>query len=199
MLTTRIVGLPKLTLHLVSMVISLILVIGFWAGPVSAEVHADEAIAQGIDKMLMCPVCPSETIDQSQVPLAGQMRAMVREQLRDGKTREEILKFFVDRYGLAVLAEPPRSGFNLLIWVVPPLAFISGFGLLVLVIRKMRYDSAMHNTYEVKLVRGDDDLDGYLDIVDKNITQIQNSNEYSTGELSSEGYGHDSSGKSSKG
>ena len=198
MITTRTGGLSKLILQMVSIAISLILVMWFWAGPVSAEVQVDETMAQGIDKMLMCPVCPSETIDQSQVPLAGQMRAMVREQLRDGKTREEILKFFVDRYGLAVLAEPPRSGFNLLIWVIPPLAFISGFGLLVLVIRKMRYDSVRHNMDEVKSVQGDD-LDGYLDIVDKKITQIQSSNEYSTGELSREGDAHDSSGKSSKG
>ena len=165
---------------------------------ISNEVNVDETIAQGIDKMLMCPVCPSETIDQSQVPLAGQMRAMVREQLRDGKTREEILKFFVDRYGLGVLAEPPRRGFNLLIWVIPPLAFIFGFGLLVLTIRKMRYDSVMHNTHEVESSQSDD-LGVYLDIVDNRITQMEGSNEYGTAELSNEDYGHDSSAKSSKG
>lgn len=199
MITTRTGGLSKLILQMVSIAISLILVMGFWAGSVSAEVQVDETMAQGIDKMLMCPVCPSETIDQSQVPLAGQMRAMVREQLRDGKTREEILKFFVDRYGLAVLAEPPRSGFNLLIWVIPPLAFISGFGLLVLVIRKMRYDSVMHNMYEVESSQSDDDLGVYLDIVDNRITQMEGSNEYGTAELSNEDYGHDSSAKSSKG
>lgn len=199
MITTRTGGLSKLILQMVSIAISLILVMVFWVGSVSAEVQVDETMAQGIDKMLMCPVCPSETIDQSQVPLAGQMRAMVREQLRDGKTREEILKFFVDRYGLAVLAEPPRSGFNLLIWVIPPLAFISGFGLLVLVIRKMRYDSVMHNMYEVESSQSDDDLGVYLDIVDNRITQMEGSNEYGTAELSNEDYGHDSSAKSSKG
>ena len=199
MITTRTGGLSKLILQMVSIAISLILVMGFWAGSVSAEVQVDETMAQGIDKMLMCPVCPSETIDQSQVPLAGQMRAMVREQLRDGKTREEILKFFVDRYGLAVLAEPPRSGFNLLIWVIPPLAFISGFGLLVLVIRKMRYDSVMHNMYEVESSQSDDDLGVYLDIVDNRITQMEGSNENGTAELSNEDYGHDSSAKSCKG
>ncbi len=199
MLTTRTVGLSKLILQAICVAISMILVMGFWAGSVSNEVNVDETIAQGIDKMLMCPVCPSETIDQSQVPLAGQMRAMVREQLRDGKTREEILEFFVDRYGLGVLAEPPRRGFNLLIWVIPPLAFIFGFGLLVLTIRKMRYDSVMHNMYEVESSQSDDDLGVYLDIVDNRITQMEGSNEYGTTELCNEDYGHDSSAKSSKG
>ena len=78
MLTTRTVGLSKLILQPICVAISVILVMGFWAGSISNEVNVDETIAQGIDKMLMCPVCPSETIDQSQVPLAGQMRAMVR-------------------------------------------------------------------------------------------------------------------------
>ena len=78
-----------------------------------------EEQAQSIDRSLMCPVCPSETIDQAQVPLAHQMRAVVREKLGDGWSREQILQFFVDRYGQGVLAEPPKRGFNLVAWVVP--------------------------------------------------------------------------------
>ena len=60
--------------------------------PVSPEER--ESVAQGIDKSLMCPVCPSETIDQSQVEIAKQMRVMVREQLAQGDSRNKILQFF---------------------------------------------------------------------------------------------------------
>ena len=60
--------------------------------------------------MLMCPVCPAETIDQAQVEISFQMRAVVREMLAEGRTREEILDYFVDRYGADILAAPPKVG-----------------------------------------------------------------------------------------
>ncbi|MBM3943172.1 MAG: cytochrome c-type biogenesis protein CcmH [SAR202 cluster bacterium] len=79
----------------------------------------DEAEAQSIDRMLMCPICPGESIDQSQVELAKQMRQRVREMLAQGTTRQQVLDFFVERYGPTVLAAPPKSGLNLLAWVLP--------------------------------------------------------------------------------
>ena len=97
-----------------------------------------ERRAQGINKSLMCPVCPSETIDQAQVELAAQMRTIVLERLAAGETREQILQFFVDRYGESVLAEPPKRGFNLLIWVAPPVALLGGAALLYAVLLAMR-------------------------------------------------------------
>ena len=53
-----------------------------------------EERAQSIDKSLICPVCPGETIDQAQVQLAHQMRDVVRENLAEGWSRERILDFF---------------------------------------------------------------------------------------------------------
>ena len=97
----------------------------------------DEAEAQAIDRMIMCPVCPAETIDQAQVELARQMKQKVREMLAAGASREEILSFFVDRYGTDVLAAPPKSGFNLIAWVVPPLVAGAGLGAVWLVLRSM--------------------------------------------------------------
>ncbi len=55
--------------------------------------------AQRIDRMLMCPVCPAETIDQAQVEISRQMRRVVREMLAEGASQDQILQFFVDRYG----------------------------------------------------------------------------------------------------
>ena len=78
-----------------------------------------EKEAQGIDRMIMCPVCPAETIDQAQVEIARQMRQMVRAMLAEGKERQEILEFFVDRYGQDILGAPPKSGINLVAWLAP--------------------------------------------------------------------------------
>ena len=69
--------------------------------------------AQSLDRSLICPICPGETIDRSQVQLANQMQVIVREQIRDGRSDQEIQQFFVDRYGERVLASPPKEGLNL--------------------------------------------------------------------------------------
>ena len=100
----------------------------------------DEAEAQAIDRMLMCPVCPAQTIDQTEVPLAKQMRAQVRELLAGGATRREVLAWFSapERYGPGVLAEPPRSGFNLIAWIVPGVIVVAALAGGLLTLRAMR-------------------------------------------------------------
>ena len=103
----------------------------------SFEALSPQEQAQSIDRRLMCPVCPAETIDQSQADLAIQMRELVREKLRAGETESEILDFFVDRYGTSVLAEPPAEGFNILVWIVPPLALVGGLALVLLGVRQL--------------------------------------------------------------
>jgi cytochrome c-type biogenesis protein CcmH len=111
------------------------------AGPsaVAAQTPGDalEKEAQNIDRMIMCPVCPAETIDQAQVEISFQMRAVVREMLAEGKTREEVLDYFVDRYGPDILAAPPKSGVNLLAWILPVVGVAAGLGGVFLVIRAM--------------------------------------------------------------
>jgi cytochrome c-type biogenesis protein CcmH len=97
-----------------------------------------EQRAQEINKSLMCPVCPGETIDQSQNALSKQMRDIVREKLEEGWTDEEIRQFFVDKYGPSVLMAPPRQGFSLLAWVLPPVLVIGAGVALYLVVRSMR-------------------------------------------------------------
>ncbi len=96
-----------------------------------------EERAQSIDQRLMCPVCPAETIDQSQADVAIQMRELVREKLRAGESEDQIFNFFVDRYDKGVLAEPPAEGFNILVWVIPPLAFLLGLALIWLGFRQL--------------------------------------------------------------
>ena len=96
-----------------------------------------EREAQAIDRMIMCPVCPAETIDQAQVEISFQMRGVIREMLAEGKSREEILDYFVDRYGPDILAAPPKTGANLLAWILPIAGVAAGLGGVFLVIRAM--------------------------------------------------------------
>ena len=88
------------------------------------EVPPLERRAQQLNKAIMCPVCPGESIDQSQHRLAVQMRAIVDEKMREGWSEGQIKEFFVERYGPSVLLAPPRRGFSLLVWVLPPFAVL---------------------------------------------------------------------------
>ena len=81
-----------------------------------------ERRAHELNKTVMCPLCPGESIDQSQNPLSVQMRAVVSEKLAAGWTDDQIREFFVERYGPSVLMEPPTEGFGLAAWIVPPVA-----------------------------------------------------------------------------
>jgi len=124
--------------------------------------------AQAINQRLMCPVCPSETIDQSRVELAQQMRTIVQEKLVAGESREQILQFFVDRYGESVLAAPPRRGFNLLVWLVPPVALMVGGGGLYAVLRRMARQSAGSTGVAGSVdMPYDETLEPYLQSVDE--------------------------------
>ena len=112
----------------------------FQVGPLSAQTpegRYSEEEAQAIDRMLMCPVCPAETIDQAQVEISFQMRAVVREMLADGRSRQEILDFFAESYGPDILAAPPKSGGNLLAWVLPIVAVAAALVGVYFVIRSM--------------------------------------------------------------
>ena len=72
-----------------------------------------EQRSQALNKTIMCPVCPGESIDQSQVVLAVQMRGIVAEKLAAGWSDEQVREFFVERYGPSVLLEPQTRAYPL--------------------------------------------------------------------------------------
>jgi cytochrome c-type biogenesis protein CcmH len=97
-----------------------------------------EERAVSLGDKIICPVCPSETINQSSVELSKQMRTLIIEQLSSGWTEEQILDFFVDRYGPDVLAAPPTQGFPLVAWTIPPVVLATSLLGLFLIVRSMR-------------------------------------------------------------
>ena len=145
------------------------------AGVALAQSGYDEAEAQAIDRMLMCPVCPAQTIDQTEVPLAQQMRAQVRELLASGATRREALDWFQERYGPGVLAEPPRSGYNLIAWIVPGVAVaaaLAGGALALRAMRRRAGDGGDGGNGDV--ADEPDGLQPYLAIVDRELARDEN-------------------------
>jgi len=97
------------------------------------EVLADpvlEARARALSAELRCMVCQNQSIDDSDAPLARDLRLLVRERLVAGDRDDEVIGYLVDRYGEFVLLRPSFSGHNLLLWLAAPAALIAG-GLIV--------------------------------------------------------------------
>lgn len=134
--------------------------------PVTPEPAIDESEAQNIDRRLMCPVCPAQTIAQSQVEIALQMRAIVREKLAEGEDRDSILNFFVERYGKDILAAPPKSGANLVAWLLPIGGVSAALVAVFFIIRSMAQRRPVAAT--PRPVQ-DDGLAPYLRLVDRHL------------------------------
>ena len=151
---------------LVSLVVMVLALVIVACG--SQQQPSMEEMAQAIDKSLICPVCPGETIDQAQVQQAREMRAVVRERLADGWDRERVLRFFVDRYGEGVLAAPPKKGFSLVAWVVPPTAVAAAAVLLFFVVRAMRMGQTRADP-GATAEQQEQELERYLPLVDREL------------------------------
>ncbi|TFH37525.1 MAG: hypothetical protein E4G99_02395 [Anaerolineales bacterium] len=87
---------------------------------------------------LYCPVCENVPLDVCPTQACEQWRATIREKLELGWDEEQIKQYFVDQYGARVLATPPAKGLNLLVYILPPLAFLAGALILFRVIQSWR-------------------------------------------------------------
>lgn len=102
------------------------------AGPADAvmpdEVLADaalEARARSLSAGLRCLVCQNQSIDDSEAPLARDLRLLVRERLVAGDSDEQVRAFVVARYGEFVLLKPPLHGSTLLLWLMPLIVLLA--------------------------------------------------------------------------
>lgn len=109
-----------------------VILFGGWAvSPVLAQdpTPSDDEVNE-IAEDLYCPVCENIPLDTCGTEACEQWRGVIRDKLSEGWTEEQIKNYFVAQYGDRVLAEPPRRGFNWLIYVVPPAVFAAGVYLL---------------------------------------------------------------------
>lgn len=87
--------------------------------PTDDEVNA-------IAKQLYCPVCENTPLDVCPTEACRQWRELIRTQLAEGMTEQEIKDYFVANYGARVLSEPPRTGLNWLVYILPPAVILAG-------------------------------------------------------------------------
>lgn len=87
---------------------------------------------------LRCPKCQNQSISDSDADIAQDMRAQVAEMLREGRSDEEIVRFFVTRYGDFVTYKPPVNAETMILWAGPGVVFVIGLLLVVVQIRRAR-------------------------------------------------------------
>ena len=105
----------------------LLVLSGLTVATVSAQgsTPTDDQV-NAIAKQLYCPVCENTPLDVCPTAACKEWREEIRGMLAEGKSEAEIKQHFVDYYGARVLAEPPSTGFNWLVYVVPPIAIVAG-------------------------------------------------------------------------
>ena len=86
---------------------------------------SDDEVNEVADE-LFCPVCENTPLDVCPTQACSDWRELIRQQLSEGRSEEEIRAYFVERYGDRVLAAPPRRGFNWLVYLGPFLGILVG-------------------------------------------------------------------------
>ena len=90
------------------------------------ENQRQELRGRNISKNIRCMVCQNQSIDESNAPLAKDLRILIRNKIKEGKNNEEIYKFLTDRYGDFILLKPPFKLSTLALWLLPFIFFIVG-------------------------------------------------------------------------
>ena len=83
------------------------------------ENQKQELRARDISKNVRCMICQNQSIDESNAPLAKDLRIIIRDKIKEGNNDKEIYKFLTDRYGDFILLKPPIKLSTLALWVLP--------------------------------------------------------------------------------
>ena len=111
------------------------------AGVEPDEILSDPALetrARAISKQLRCLVCQNQSIDDSDAPLARDLRIVVRERLTAGASDDEVIGFVTARYGDFVLLSPPFKAKTLALWLGPAAILLIGLAAVALYLRRRR-------------------------------------------------------------
>ena len=122
------------------MITALLLALALQGPPQSTPIVSTDTILEAktreVAAVLRCPVCQGLSINDSPSELSVQMKDVVRQQLKEGKTPDEVKAYFVSKYGEWILLEPKASGMNLLVYGAPVLLVIGGAVFIWVMVRK---------------------------------------------------------------
>jgi cytochrome c-type biogenesis protein CcmH len=129
------------TLLILLTVVAIISSIWLYTFLVSPSKQTLDQRVHDVASQLKCLVCQGESVADSPATLSLQMRGVIRQQLQSGKSEQEVIQYFVSRYGDRILLSPPWQGLTLLAWLVPIALMVGGILLLFVVLRSWQSQS----------------------------------------------------------
>ena len=144
-------------IFILAFIISNILIFNSYADSIDKQVSE-------ISIELLCPVCRGQTVAESNSDLANDFRVIIKTKLQEGQSREEILNYFISRYGDSVLSSPPAKGIRLIIWILPVAVLLFG---LISLIRFLKIKSKIQER-SIRSIENDK----YLNDVDKELNKL---------------------------
>ena len=112
---------------------------------------AAAALTQGeVEESLTCYVCTGEPLNIDRCSGGDQMKASIRKMIDEGKTKKEILDYFVGQFGEGILTIPPKKGFNLVAYIFPFIGLVFGVIIAFVIVRKWSASGKIHNAPDKK-------------------------------------------------
>ncbi len=136
----------------------------------SISENIDDQVSE-ISYLLMCPVCQGQSVAESNSDLAKDMRSIIRKKVQEGESQEEIISYFVNRYGDSILGSPPAKGVNWLLWLLPLFSLIfGGLGMGLFIYRSRETRIRNKNLLDEKSIPNETK---YFDKIDKDLKNIE--------------------------
>ncbi|MDA2918101.1 cytochrome c-type biogenesis protein CcmH [Desulfobacterota bacterium AH_259_B03_O07] len=136
----------------------------------SISENIDDQVSE-ISSLLMCPVCQGQSVAESNSDLAKDMRSIIRKKVQEGESQEEIISYFVNRYGDSILGSPPAKGVNWLLWLLPLFSLIfGGLGMGLFIYRSRETRIRNKNLSDEKSIPNETE---YFDKIDKDLKDIE--------------------------
>ncbi len=101
-------------------------VVGLGGIPRVSADNSTSAKELQVERQLGCPICTNLPLNVCDNQICQQMKGIIRQKLSDGETPEQVVDYFVSRYGDAVLLTPPQRGFSLAVWYLPVVGLLAG-------------------------------------------------------------------------
>tara|TARA_Y100000590_G_C15522116_1_gene939768 strand:+ start:239 stop:658 length:420 start_codon:yes stop_codon:yes gene_type:complete len=128
------------TINIKNIILTIFIILFSFTFNIVVSVEPDEILenrnyemrARNISKNIRCMICQNQSIDESNAPLAKDLRILIRAQIVKGKSDKEIYNFLTDRYGSFILLKPPFTFTTSLLWLLPFVFILIGF-LIVLI------------------------------------------------------------------
>lgn len=140
----------------------LLILCAFWLSCVAVYAEGptktiDDQVAE-IAGELMCPVCQGQSVSESNSELAIQMRSVIRAKLEQGEGREQIVDYFVARYGQSVKGAPPTHGAYSLMWILPGAIVLVGLIVIGIIFKKQSNKNSPTNDLRKSAESRDKDI-----------------------------------------